>query len=282
MSEGLPAWFSTFTFYVLRITFYILAGKKTMTRVKICGITHLEDALVAVEARADMLGFIFYEPSPRYVSPETVRGIVAEIRSQMSDVSSQKSVASSQPLEFMDWELGVGEQETPGGGQRSAVGGPVFVGVFVNAPLETVARTLDFCQLDAAQLHGDEPPEFAAHFAGRAYKALRPASPEEADTLIQKYLPCSPTPLLPCFLLDAYHPTLYGGTGHVADWSLAANFARRYPLLLAGSLTPENVAEAVRVVQPWGVDVSSGVERAKGKKDHAKVRAFVENVKRKM
>jgi phosphoribosylanthranilate isomerase len=84
---------------------------------------------------------------------------------------------------------------------------------------------------------------------------------------------------LPTLLLDAYHPTLYGGTGHVTDWAMAASIAQRYPIMLAGSLTPENVAEAVRVVRPWGVDVSSGVEREKGKKDHEKVRAFVEAVK---
>ncbi|MBI1881896.1 MAG: phosphoribosylanthranilate isomerase, partial [Chloroflexi bacterium] len=92
-------------------------------------------------------------------------------------------------------------------------------------------------------------------------------------------LPCSSAPLLPCWLLDAYHPTLYGGTGHVTDWSMAANIAWRYPVMLAGSLTPENVGEAVQVVQPWGVDVSSGVEREKGKKDQEKVRSFIEAVK---
>ncbi|MCI0420654.1 MAG: phosphoribosylanthranilate isomerase, partial [Acidobacteria bacterium] len=156
-----------------------------------------------------------------------------------------------------------------------------FVGVFVNAPLETVAHLLDFCQLDAAQLHGEESPEFVRHFQGRAFKALRPQSPEEAETLVEKYLPCSCAPPLrvPCFLLDAYHPTFYGGTGHVTDWTMAASIARRYPIMLAGSLIPENVAEVVQVVQPWGVDVSSGVEREQGKKDHEKVRAFVRAVR---
>jgi phosphoribosylanthranilate isomerase len=82
-------------------------------------------------------------------------------------------------------------------------------------------------------------------------------------------------------LLDAYHPTLYGGTGRVTDWSLAAEMAARHDVLLAGSLTPENVAEAVATVRPWGVDVSSGVEAEKGRKDWGKVRAFIENVMRK-
>lgn len=250
-----------------------------MVKVKICGITNLEDALVAVEAGADLLGFIFYEPSPRYVRPEVVREIVAGCKSQVAGVGG--------------WGLGVGEQKIQDGGRRSqgeashsAVGGPLFVGVFVNSPLDTVAHILDFCQLDAAQLHGEETPEFVAQFSGRGFKALRPQSSPEAEILIEKYLPCSArlalragSPLLPCLLLDAYHPHLYGGTGHVTDWTLAASIARRYPIMLAGSLTPENVAEAVQVVQPWGVDVSSGVEREKGKKDHKKVRSFIEAVK---
>jgi phosphoribosylanthranilate isomerase len=88
------------------------------------------------------------------------------------------------------------------------------------------------------------------------------------------------SPQLPVFLLDAYHPTLYGGTGHVTDWTMAATLARQYRIMLAGSLTPENVAEAINSVQPWGVDVSSGVERKKGRKDHGKVREFVERAKK--
>jgi phosphoribosylanthranilate isomerase len=156
---------------------------------------------------------------------------------------------------------------------------PQFVGVFVNASLDTVTRTLDDCRLDLAQLHGDESPAFVAQLRNRAYKALRPQSPEEAETLIQTYIPTSPFPTRPSFLIDAYHPALYGGTGHVSDWSMAAGIARRYPTMLAGSLTPANVAEAIQAVSPWGVDVSSGVEREKGRKDHQKVRAFVKAAK---
>lgn len=216
-----------------------------MVRIKICGLTNLEDALAAAEAGADMLGFIFYPPSPRYVAPETVRAIVSDLRRQAGD------------------------------GPR-----PRFVGVFVNETEETVRRILDECGLDAAQLHGDEPPEMVARFRGRAFKALRPRSPEEAGRLVQSYRPAVAVPP-PCFLLDAYHPALYGGAGHVTDWSMAAAVARRWPVLLAGGLTPDNVAEAVRTVRPWGVDVSSGVEAEKGKKDHEKLKAFVERVKRK-
>lgn len=222
-----------------------------MTRVKICGMTNLEDAQVAVEAGADLVGFIFYEPSPRYVSPETVREIVARL-----------SLAAPEASEAF----------------------PLFVGVFVNESVERVRQIVDYCRLDAVQLHGDESPEVVAQFNGLAYKALRPKSPDEADSLIEEFTlsPHLQSPIanhLPALLLDAYHPSLYGGTGHVTDWGMAAKVARRYSIMLAGSLTPANVVEAIRAVEPWGVDVSSGVELSKGKKDHGKVRAFVEAVK---
>lgn len=211
------------------------------TRIKICGITNLDDARVAALAGADLLGFIFYEPSPRYVTPEAAGAMVQA--------------------------LGAG------------TGRPLYVGVFVNTPPETVAQVLDFCGLDAAQLHGDEPPEWVSQCQGRAYKALRPQNETEADSLLARYRPPVTAANLPALLLDAYHPTLYGGTGHVADWSMAARIARRYPLLLAGSLTPANVAQAVRAVRPWGIDASSGVEAEKGKKDHDKVRALIAAVR---
>lgn len=228
-----------------------------MTKVKICGLTNLNDARVAAEAGADLLGFIFYEPSPRCVTPEAVREIVTQLKG--SGAGSQES----------------GKDNT----QHATRNTPLFIGVFVNESLARVRGILDFCGLDAAQLHGDEPPEFVASLPGRAYKALRPPSREAGEAMVQAYLPCAPAPLLPCLLLDAYHPTLYGGTGRVTDWSLAAEMAARHDILLAGSLTPENVAEAVVTVRPWGVDVSSGVEAEKGRKDWGKVRDFVRNAK---
>ncbi len=275
-----------------------------MTKIKICGITNLEDALVAVETGADLLGFIFYEPSPRYVTPERAREIVAEIRSQESEDSKQKTTRPktqnqitnpSASLRLRTEPDEVTSHQSPTlrlrSGQVSNLQSPKrstnlqspitnFIGVFVNSPLQTVAHIFDYCQLDAAQLHGEESPEFVNHFAGRAFKALRPQSQAEADSLIRKYLPCAPASPPPCFLIDAYHPTLYGGAGQVTDWTMAANIARRYPIMLAGGLTPANVAEAIRAGRPWGVDVSSGVEVGKGRKDHGKVREFVEAVKR--
>jgi phosphoribosylanthranilate isomerase len=276
-----------------------------MTKIKICGITNLEDAQVAVEAGADLLGFIFYEPSPRYVAPERVRNIVSGVRCQVSGVKYQVSSVGRQGLGIRGEGLGVRNQELGIRGQEtgeyeeslrnptshiphptshiphltSQIQNPKFVGVFVNSPFETVAHTLDFCRLDMVQLHGEEPPEYVNRFEGRAFKALRPQSQEEAEQYIGRYLPCHPAAALPCFLVDAYHPKLYGGTGRVTDWSMAANIARRYPIMLAGSLTAANVVEAIQAVRPWGVDVSSGVEAEKGRKDHQKVRAFIEAVR---
>ena len=195
-------------------------------KVKICGITNLEDARAAIEAGAGLLGFNFYRQSARYIEPEMARSIVAHIRS--------------------DGRV------------------PQLVGVFVNSPL------LD---LDLAQLHGDESIEMLAQVCG--FKAVRPQSLDEAEHQAKKYAVKSE----PALLIDAYRTGEYGGTGQVGDWSLAAQIARRYPILLAGGLTPENVAAAIRQVQPWGVDVASGVESAPGKKDAAKMRVFVANAK---
>jgi phosphoribosylanthranilate isomerase len=223
-----------------------------MTQVKICGITNIDDALVAAKAGADFLGFIFYKPSPRYVALESAKTIISEIK-------------------------------------NSATFSPLCVGVFVNEDQPTVNQILEVCQLDAVQLHGNESPEFVNRFGGRAFKALRPQSTEEADVLVQKYagnvrrsavsVQRSTGNKLPHLLLDAYHPDLYGGTDHITDWTMAAKIARQHRVMLAGSLTPANVRQAIRAVRPWGVDVSSGVELTKGKKDHGKVREFIRAAK---
>lgn len=239
-----------------------------MTRVKICGLTNFDDALVAVDAGADLLGFIFYEPSPRYVSPDVVKEIVASIRSQVASGRGQVASEADDASDITHHSSLITHHPSP-----------LFIGVFVNSPPEHVAHVLNYCWLDAVQLHGDESPEFAARFKGRAFKALRPKSSAEAGALVQKFtqLPvtdCQP-PFLPRLLLDAYHPTLYGGTGHVTDWSMATAIARQHPILLAGSLTPDNVLQAIKTVRPWGVDVSSGVEARKGEKDYVKLKDFV-------
>jgi phosphoribosylanthranilate isomerase len=200
--------------------------------VKICGITNLEDALVAVEAGADALGFIFYEKSPRYVTPDIAGAIIRQLPPHITRV-----------------------------------------GVFVNAPADRVWDTANRCGLSLLQFHGDEPPEFCLQFALMSMKAFRVRDESVFDDL-RRY----PTD---AWLLDAYSPAGLGGTGETFNWDLAvrANQLGR-PIFLAGGLTPENVAEAVARVRPFGVDVSSGVEAAPGRKDHAKVRAFIQAAKR--
>jgi phosphoribosylanthranilate isomerase len=156
---------------------------------------------------------------------------------------------------------------------------PQFVGVFVNASVAEIQATVAQVGLDFVQLHGNETAEWFAPLAGRAYKAVRPADAAAAQAQAEAFAPlgCVAGPSL---LIDAYDPQAYGGTGKQTDWHVAADLARRHPgLLLAGGLTPENVAAAIDVVQPWGVDVASGVEAEPGRKDHAKVRQFVAEVR---
>ena len=210
-----------------------------MVKVKICGITNFEDAQAAIEAGADLLGFNFYSKSPRYVSPEVARSIVEHIRS------------------------------------RNRV--QTLVGVFVNSNLDEVQSILQTVKLDLAQLHGDESLEFLEQLKGYGFKALRPVSVKEAVVNAVKYAPRGSQ--APALLIDAYRKDQYGGTGQVGDWSIATRLAERYSILLAGGLTPENVAVAIRQVKPWGVDTASGVEVAPRRKDAAKMRAFVQMAK---
>jgi len=212
-----------------------------MTKVKICGLTNLADAQAAADAGADMLGFIFYPPSPRFIEPAHVAAIIASLQQMALPVRT--------------------------------------VGLFVNAPLHAIQETLHRCRLDLVQLHGGEPPHLLEALQPQAFKALRPTSLDEAAAEAEWYADLGP-PDGPQLLLDAYHPQLHGGTGQVGDWAIAAALAPRYRILLAGGLTPDNVRYAVRQVRPWGVDVSSGVEAAPGQKDHDKMRRFVAEAKR--
>ncbi|HDQ73025.1 MAG TPA: phosphoribosylanthranilate isomerase [Chloroflexi bacterium] len=215
-----------------------------MIHVKICGITNVADARCAARAGADFLGFVFYPRSARCVTPGQVAAITGAIREAFGPDA------------------------------------PRFVGVFVNEPAAEVARVLDAAGLDLAQLHGDESPDEVRSLVGRAFKAIRPRSPDETGALADLYAGVAPQDdALPHLLLDAYHTRQFGGTGLQADFVSARSLARRLRLILAGGLTPETVGEAIEQVQPWGVDVSSGVERAKGLKDHERVRAFVRNAR---
>lgn len=222
-----------------------------MVKVKICGITNLEDAIVAVDAGADLLGFICYARSPRYVPPEVIREVILGVRAHRERVAPQ-----------------------PAGSAPSRI--PRFVGVFVNAPPQEIRTIMERTGLEFAQLHGDEPVDDLLAVRGRGYKALRPRTLPTALQDAGLYAG-GIAHRGPHLLLDAYAADAYGGTGHRTDWDWAATIAEQTKhLLLAGGLTVENVGEAIRKVRPWGVDIASGVEKSPGKKDHALVRKFIE------
>ena len=202
-----------------------------MTKIKICGIKTVKDALAAMEAGADLIGFNFYSKSPRYIDVGICRDIMSVMRKH---------------------------------------GHVTYVGVFVNTSVEEIYATIETCGLSLAQLHGDETPEMLNALKGKAFKAFR-GIPSDITGYERNDAPA--------LLIDAAVKGIYGGSGVTADWSAAAELAKKYPLLLAGGLTPENVADAVRQVQPGGVDVASGVESAPGEKDAAKMSAFVKAVK---
>lgn len=195
-------------------------------KVKICGITSVADALAASEAGADALGFMFYPPSPRFVSNTVAREIIREL--------------------------------------------PPFlarVGVFVDPTEEQVRQAIAETGIDTLQLHGNETPEFCRRFGLKTLKAFRVRDAES--------LRAAEPFTTEAWLLDSYVAGQLGGTGARFNWELATEAARRHCVILAGGLTPENAAEAVRVVGPYGLDVSSGVESSPGRKDAAKVRAFI-------
>jgi len=205
-----------------------------MVRVKICGITKLEDAKLAVELGAHAIGLNFYTQSPRSITPAAAADLVDRL--------------------------------------------PPFVataGVFVNWEAEPVVALCRALHLSAAQLHGDETPAVtdavAAHV--QVIKALRLGQGSFAPAY-PKFRAAS------AFLIDAAQSGQYGGTGTTANWHLARAAAQAHRVILAGGLTPENVAEAIRVVRPYAVDVTSGVESRPGRKDPAKMRAFFDEVAR--
>lgn len=215
--------------------------------VKICGLTTVEDALVAARAGADMLGLNFYPPSPRYIDPADARALCGDLRAALD-----------------------GE-------------GPLLVGLFVNQTPGHIAAIMQSVGLDYVQLSGDEPPETVAALRGRAIKALRPRDLDEALAQVDRFRPHAPTgERVPSLLLDAYHPDLYGGTGEQASAEVALAVRQRAPrLMLAGGLNPDNVAGRVQAIRPWGVDVASGVETPgqPGHKDHTRIRRFIEAVR---
>jgi phosphoribosylanthranilate isomerase len=197
-----------------------------VTRVKICGLTRIEDAELAVSLGAAAVGLVLWPRSPRHVGVDAARAIVAAL--------------------------------------------PPFVlrvGVFVNQAPEEVARVAGAVGLDAVQLHGHEA---VAKYEALPYRLIK-AVPIDAESAPEDALRVAPDVTV---LLDAHDPGRFGGTGRTIDWTLAAAVARRRRVILSGGLRPENVGQAVDMVRPYAVDVSSGVEARPGVKDPARLRAF--------
>ncbi|MEN8263647.1 MAG: phosphoribosylanthranilate isomerase [Nitrospirota bacterium] len=203
-----------------------------MVKVKICGITNLEDAFASVNYGADALGFVFYSKSPRAVSPETAKSIIASL--------------------------------------------PPFVttvGVFADEENIKVQNIALFTGLNVIQFHGSESPKECA-LKKKFIKAIRIKDRTDLKHLTQ-YKKSS------AFLLDTYSPSEIGGTGLVFNWDIAVEAKKYGKIILAGGLNPENIGEAIKLVQPYGVDVSSGVEGSeKGRKDHQKVKLFLESAQK--
>ncbi|NWB95413.1 phosphoribosylanthranilate isomerase [Pseudomonas gingeri] len=200
-------------------------------RSKICGITRIEDALAAVEAGADAIGFVFYAKSPRAVTFQQARAIIAAL--------------------------------------------PPFVttvGLFVNASRCELGEILDAVPLDLLQFHGDETREQCEGYHRPYIKALRVKAGDDIAAA------CAAYPSASGILLDTYVEGIHGGTGAAFDWSLVPRGLSK-PIILAGGLTADNVAEAIAQVKPYAVDVSGGVEQAKGIKDRTKIEAFMRAVR---
>lgn len=209
-------------------------------RIKICGITKPEQARTIAQLGATALGFICVPGSPRYVNPETIATLVATLLGDDGNRCDR-------------------------------------IGVFVNASLETIVETVTIADLSGVQLHGDESVEFCEQLRQRLpaielIKALRVQTTELLEQ-VKPYETCVDT-----LLLDAYHPTLAGGTGKTLDWSGLQQFQPPVPWLLAGGLTPHNIHAALNQLRPAGIDLSSGVESAPGDKDLDKVAQLFANL----
>jgi phosphoribosylanthranilate isomerase len=210
------------------------------TRVKICGLTRTIDVQAAIQAGADAVGFVFYSPSPRAVTAEQAVTLIESV--------------------------------------------PPFVqpvGLFVDVNEADLLEILKTVRLDLLQFHGNETPEQCAHLAAltgkRWMKAVQMKPDVDINPIIASYRAVGASGIL----LDAWHPDLFGGTGHAFDWRRFPQFEHspknedHCPLILAGGLTPDNVAEAIRQTQPFAVDVSGGVESAKGIKDETLIQRFI-------
>jgi len=202
-----------------------------MIKIKICGITNLDDALFATECGADSLGFNFYKKSPRYIDPQKAAEIIAQL-----------------PPLIMP------------------------VGIFVNEHEDRIREIQQLACIPTVQFHGDESPEFCQRFGSHVIKAFQVRDKESLKSMAHYRVGA--------FLLDSYREGMRGGTGVAFDWHLAVVAKTFGKIILSGGLTPENVVEAVKLVQPYAVDVAGGVEKEIGSKDHGKVKQFITEVRK--
>jgi len=208
-----------------------------IVKVKICGLTNYDDASAAIDMGADLLGFNFYPKSPRFITPEKAAQIINKLAGFM-DIAG-----------VFVYEAGNDENEYFG----------------------KINETIDKCQLNWVQLHGDESPQFCRLFLSlnvRTMKALRVKNQNDIQRAEEYFTDA--------ILLDAFHPEKYGGTGLTFDWNIVGHIEKR--IFLAGGINPDNAAEAVKL-GVYGIDVCSGIEAEPGKKDHKKMKKLFENIK---
>jgi phosphoribosylanthranilate isomerase len=222
-----------------------------MTKVKICGITNLDDAVKACEFGADLLGFIFVKGTPRNAEVDKVKGIVSGLPEELKDK--------------------VGK-----------------VGLFKDEDLKKVAETVISCGLDHVQLHGDESPDYCGKLKDKIWvegdirvKIIKVFKVKEEIMPIGEYS-IGDYEKADFFVFDTYHPDIAGGTGKKFNWETLNREKERInkPFFIAGGLNPENVSKAVKTARPYGVDVSSGVEKTPGVKDEKLLKEFIKNAKK--
>lgn len=212
-----------------------------MTKVKICGISKKEHAIAAAEAGADFIGMVFAE-SKRRVTPSQAKDIAEAVKQASNRVQT--------------------------------------VGVFVNTPADEVNHIVAECNLDIVQLSGDESWQYCEDIGKPVIKVFHMQNKSQ-DDIIQKAIPETDAVVdnLYIVLLDTQVDGVYGGSGKSFDWDLARSISRRYPIIVAGGLSPDNVRAAIEKMKPWGVDVSSGVE-TNGRKDTVKIKKFIDEAKK--
>jgi phosphoribosylanthranilate isomerase len=203
------------------------------TRIKVCGITRLNDAMAASAVGVDGLGFIFIKKSPRYIEPDQAREIVRQLPP------------------FVD-----------------------AVGVFLNEEATVVQEIARYCRLTLVQLHGEETPAYCRSLSRQVLKVVR-VGPDFDQAILRSY-----EEAVHAFLFDTFHKEVAGGTGLTFDWDLLAEVQPHRPVILAGGLHAGNVAEAIRQVKPYAVDVNSGVESAPGIKDFFRLQQFVDMIRK--